>query len=128
MGILKKFFLDLISFNSPLAIVINISFILLFLFLIPTNQLDNLPIFSLYKDFILPMIYNGNCPDSGIFTNCSVYSTGQTHAVSSFMHGDFYSAFRYNKLIFILMSAIFIVLIINIFKMYKQYKKIFLIK
>jgi hypothetical protein len=118
-----KFILDLISFNSPLAIVINLTLILLIFSFVPTSNLRYLPIRSLYGDFIIPLFFNNSCLAHGFFTNCGFYSVGQTRAISNFLRGDFVSAYRSNKLIFILFLALLAVLIINIIKIYKKYKK-----
>jgi len=115
---LKDYFLDMISFGTPQAIVLNLSFILL----LPLSYVVFLPINSVFKDFLLPFIFSGDCPDSGLFKNCSFYSTGQARAMSSLLHGDFENAYAMNKLVFLLFFFMLLVLVLNIIKSYKIYR------
>lgn len=120
---LKKFILDLVSFGSPQAIVIDLCFVLILLFLIPTQSLYLLPVRSVFKDFLLPFIFNGNCPETGLFKDCNIYSTGQTRAVSRLLHGDIAGAFEYNRLVFLLLFVMVLLILINLIKSYNYYQK-----
>ncbi len=120
-----KFILNLISFNSPLAIIINLSLIIFILLIIPTYNLQYLPTCSLYNNFIIPVLFNNSCPSQGIFTNCGFYSIGQTRALSNLLHGNFLLAYKFNKLVIILFIVILVVWIVNVIKVYKKYKKSF---
>jgi hypothetical protein len=116
------FLLDLISFNTPSAIVINLSVILIFLFIIPTEFLKYLPIRSVLKDFLLPIIFNGSCPIIGVFKDCNVYSTGETRGLSRLLHGDLVGAYYYNPLVFLVFVVIIILIIVNVLKIIKSKK------
>lgn len=120
---LKKFILDIVGFGSPIAIVINLFLIILILCILPTQNLNFLPFRPVFKDFLLPLIFQGQCPETGFFTDCNVYSTGQTRALSRLLHGDFRGAYSFNKLVFILFITIITVLIINLIKVFKIYRK-----
>jgi len=119
----KLFISDLISFGSAQAISINLILIILILAIMPAPDLGYLPVRSLYGSFVIPYIFNNSCPAEGIFANCGFYSIGQTRALSSLLHGDFDSAYGYNKLILILLTALLAVLAFNLFKSYKFHKK-----
>ena len=115
MNFLKKIkfiFFDFLSFGSPQAIVFNLSVILIILALLPTGDLGYLPIKPVFKEFLLPLIFGGNCPDSGILKNCDVYSTGQTRGISNLLHGNFQEAWEFNKIT----PFLFLVMIILIIK------------
>jgi hypothetical protein len=115
----RSLFFDLISFGSSQAIVLNLIFILLFLFIFPTNSFENFPIKSLYSGLIIPHFFAEGCS----FSNCGFYSIGQTRGLSRLLHGDFIGAGEYNKLVFILFLWLVVVLINNLYKSYKSYKK-----
>lgn len=121
---IRNFIFDLISFGSPLAIVINLSAIILLLIIFPTDFLTSLPIKSVFKDFLLPLIFFGNCPKSGIFKDCNVYSTGETRGLSRLLHLDFSGAFNYNPLVFLLFAVMIFLIIINIIKLIRDKKSI----
>lgn len=115
---IKNFFLSLISFDTPQAIVISLSFILLILFILPYSKLSYLPPHSLYGDLIIP---NFECPDSGILRNCGFYSIGETRALSLLLHFRFKEAYRMNPLAFPLFFAMLAVLIINLIRVFKKF-------
>ena len=95
---LKKFLGDLISFNTPRAIVFNLSIILIILAIIPTDKLHYLPIRSVYENVF------GFMP----------YSSGLTRALSSLLHGNLSGAWNYNKLVFVVLATTIILIVTNI--------------
>lgn len=120
---LFNFFLNLISFSTPQAIVINISLIFLILAFVPTTNLETVGIPCIYKEVILPFIYKNNCPTQGLFANCECPACGMTRAMSSMLHGKFKEAISYNKGILILLPLMIFILIQNIFKWKNHYIK-----
>ncbi|MDD3175305.1 MAG: DUF2752 domain-containing protein [Candidatus Nanoarchaeia archaeon] len=120
---IKKVFGDLISFGTPQAIVINIFLIFLIFTLIPTSTLENKPSLCIFKNIILPFIYNNNCPTEGIFKDCECPGCGLTRAMSSLMHGNLKDALNYNKGIIPLVLTMIVFWIINLRKSIKHYKK-----
>lgn len=114
------FFLDLLSFNTPKAIVINILIIFTILFFMPTSELHYLPIRCVFKYFLLPLIYKNNCPTSGLFAGCECPFCGLTRAMSRLLHGDLKGALDYNILVIPLYIAMITVLIINTVKWIKK--------
>lgn len=116
----KLFILDIVSFGSAQAIVIDISIILLLLFLLPLQYLLAV---SIYSTFVIPYVFNNACPAEGAFKNCGFYSIGQTRALSSFLHGNFRAALEMNKLVLILFIVMIWILVLNLYKSYKYYKK-----
>lgn len=119
----KYIFLDLISFGSPQAILFNLSTILILLFIVPTKYLIYSPAKCIFKNILLPLIFKGNCPTTGIFANCDGPACGLTRAMSSLLHGDFYAAWNFNKGVYLLFSIMIIVLIINLVKTINYYRK-----
>lgn len=122
-GLLKKpfsFFIELISFSSPRAIVINISSIFAVLFFMPTSELNYLPIRCVFKNFILPLVYKGNCPTSGLFAGCECPFCGLTRAMSRLLHFDLKEALEFNILVIPVFIAMMVLLSINVFKLVKN--------
>jgi len=119
----KNFLFDLISFGNSQAIAINLVLIIVILFLMPTSELHNLPVRSVYGSFVVPVFFNNTCSSSGIFANCGFYSIGQTRAMSMILHGNFEEAYGMNKLVYLLLFALIAVLAVNLYKSYKFYKK-----
>jgi len=103
----KKFLLQIISFNSPQAIVFNLTLVFIVLFLLPTNKLYYLPHRSIYE-YVFQF---------------APYSSGLTRAMSRLLHGDIQGALAFNKLIFILLGIMVSLLVINLYKSYKIYNK-----
>lgn len=120
---IKNIFFDLLSFGTPQAKVFNLSSILLILSVIPTKSLGILPIRCVFKHFLLPLIFNGNCPTSGIFAGCNCPACGLTRAMSRLLHGDLIGAWNFNKIVFIVFGIMIILIIINLIKSIKYYKK-----
>lgn len=131
MGFLTKpqlksffsFFSNLISFGTPLAIIINFLLILSFCFFIPISSLDLFPIKCIFKSYILPFLFNGNCPTSGLFAGCECPACGMTHSIYHILHGDFSLAWNTNKLSFLVISSIIILLFFNLNKIYRRKKE-----
>jgi hypothetical protein len=117
---LFSFFLDLLSFNTPKAIVFNISFIFLTLFLLPTSDLKYLPTKCVFKHIILPILYKGNCPSYGLFSECNCPFCGLTRAMSRLLKFDIKGALEFNILVIPLFIAMISVLILNIIKLVKK--------
>ncbi len=120
----KNCLISLISFDGPKSIVIVLSFILIFLFFFPTENLSSLPVKSLYSSVIIPSFLNDSCPNQGILKNCGFYSIGQTRGVSSILHGNFKQAYNYNPLSFLLLFVMVSLIIVNLFKILKSYNNI----
>ena len=117
---LFRFFLDCISFNTPKAIVFNMSTIFLALIIIPTNYLVSLPSSCIFRNIILPIIFKRSCPTNGFFANCQCPACGLTRAMSSLLHGDIHAALEYNVLVIPLFFIMIYVLILNIIKIKNQ--------
>jgi len=111
---------EFLGFGSPRAVVINFSAIILALAIIPTAFWDRSPDLCIWHRFILPLVFRHHCPTSGIFAGCHVPSCGLTHALSQLLHGDFASAFDYNKLVFIVFGLIVFLLVWNTIKLIKN--------
>ncbi len=118
---LKILISDMISLNTPQAIVINIFSIVVFLILFPIKLLEKYPYVSVNR-YLLPFIFGGidNCPSSGIFKECCP-SCGMTRAFSRLLRGDVSSALEHNKLIFIVVLIVLFLLIYNTYKWIRFY-------
>jgi|SRR3989344_893915 len=103
----KSFFLDLLSFGTPQAKVINFSLMLLISILVPTKDLHYLPIRSIWRDVF----------------KIEPYSVGLTRAMSRLFHGDLIGAWNFNKLVFPVAVVVIWLLIGNLIKSIKYYKK-----
>lgn len=119
----KRFFLDIISFNTPQAIVINISSILVLLAAVPTKYLVYSPFKCVFRNVILPLMFHGGCPISGIFAGCNCPACGMTRAMSRLLHGDIIGAWDFNHMVFFLFVAMATVLIINLARSVRHYSK-----
>lgn len=120
---LKNFLLDLISFNSPQAIAVNLFLIFLILAILPTEWLTYSPVKCIFKHVILPIVFHGNCPSFGLFANCECPACGMTRGMSRLLHGDINGALNYNGLVIILFIVMIIVFAINLVKSIKEYRK-----
>ena len=120
---LKKLFLDHVGFNSPFSRFFNLSFILGFLAVYPTSSLGKLPFKCVFKNAILPLIFRGNCPTTGLFANCECPACGMTRAMSRLMHGDFVGAWSFNKMVFVVFAVMVVLIVYNLVLFIKQYKK-----
>lgn len=104
---LKSFLLDLISFNTPQARVINFTLIFLIAALVPTDKLHYLPVRSIWKEVF----------------HIEPYSVGLTRAMSRLFHGDLMGAWNFNKLVFPVLAVMLFLLITNIIKSIRFYQK-----
>ncbi|NCS70598.1 MAG: hypothetical protein COY38_04480 [Candidatus Aenigmarchaeota archaeon CG_4_10_14_0_8_um_filter_37_24] len=121
----KKIIFDFLSFNTPKIRIFNLSSILLFLAILPTDYLSYLPSGCIFKNFILPLIFNKNCLDTGILAGCSCPACGMTRALSRLMHGDFKGAYNCNRFVFIVFSIMGFLLILDLIKLTrKRYQKV----
>ena len=116
----KNLFLDIVSFGTPEAIVFNLAVIFLILAIISTGSLGYLPVKCIFKDIILPAIFHGNCPQTGIFANCECPACGMTHAMSRLLHGDFDGAWSFNKGVFLVFGVMLYLLVYNCIKILKR--------
>lgn len=89
-----SYFILLISLSSPLSRIIVFGIGLIILALIPTKNLNVLPVRSIWTLF-------------GIYP----YSTGITRSVSMILHGDFQGAYKMNFLSFIVMVIVLVLLV-----------------
>ncbi|MBU0472102.1 MAG: DUF2752 domain-containing protein [Nanoarchaeota archaeon] len=117
---LKNIFFDIISFGSPQARVFNLTSILLILRVIPTSGLSYSPFKCIFKHFLLPLIYRGNCPTTGLFANCECPACGLTRAMSRLIHGDLTGALAFNKLVILVFIVMITLIIINAIKIIKE--------
>lgn len=90
--------IDIISLTTPQSRIIVFISGLLLLWLLPTKDLPYLPVRSL---FVL-IFHKG------------IYSTGITRGVSFILHGKFYEAYVMNKLSFLVLGVVFVILIKDI--------------
>ncbi len=118
-----RFLLDLVSFNTPQARVINISSIFIILAALPTELLKYSPAKCVFRNFLLPLIYKGNCPTSGLFANCEVFSCGITRGMSRLLHGDLVGALDFNWLVIPVFFVMLFILIKDGIASYRFYKK-----
>ena len=108
-----RFFLDILSFNSPFAKVINISGIFIILAFLPQKMLSYSPFQCIFKNFIFPLFFKG-CQSGGLFAGCFCPGCGLTRGLSKFLHGDFSEAIKMNILTPLLFSIMLIILIKNL--------------
>lgn len=101
------FLLDLISFNTPQARVINFTLIFLIAALVPTEKLHYLPVRSIWKEVF----------------HVELYSVGLTRAMSRLFHGDLVGAWNFNKLVFPVFFVMLFLLIFNMIKSIKHYRE-----
>jgi hypothetical protein len=121
---LRKLVLDLLSFNTPQAIVFNLVVILLLLAAVPTSSLTTLPSTCIFKNFILPAVFHGHCPSSGLFAGCQCPACGLTRAMSRLLHGDLTGAWGFNPLVFLVLAVMLAVIAMNLKKSIDEHKRI----
>lgn len=114
-----SFFLEIISFKKPKDIVINLLIIILLSIFLPLGFFKEKS-FCVWKNFILPFIFKGNCPKTGIFAGCECLGCGLTRAMISLFDGNFIEAINYNILVIPTILGIFALLIYNIFLIFKK--------
>jgi hypothetical protein len=115
-----RVFLDIISFNTPQAIVFNLSVIILLLAVLPTPVLEDSPSKCVFRNIILPLVFSGHCPSSGFFAGCKCPACGLTTGVSRLLHGDLASALASNKMSIAVLLVMIFLLGINIIKIVKH--------
>lgn len=120
MGRIKKIILDIISFNTPEARFFNLDSILILLRIIPTSSLESSPIKCVFKTYLLPLIFKGSCPTTGIFVGCNCPACGMTRGMSRLLRGDFLGAYEYNKLVFLVFLVMILLLVYNGYKVFKK--------
>ncbi len=120
---IKKVLLDILSFGSPQAIVFNLTSIIVLLGATPVSAVKYSPVTCIFKHFLLPLIFSGNCPASGIFANCECPACGMTRAMSRLLKGRINEALSFNKGVIVVLAVMLIVIAINAFRWYKIYKK-----
>lgn len=118
----KRHFFDIISFATPSARIFNLFSILFTLMIAPTNSLAYSPIKCIFKHFLLPLIFNGDCPVDGIFTNCNCPACGMTRGMSRLLHGDLTGAWNFNKMVFLVFFVMLFILIKDGITIYKSYR------
>lgn len=115
----KKIALDIISFNTPQAIVFSLFVVILLLAVLPAPVLELSPFKCVFKSFLLPLVFSGHCPASGLFAGCKCPACGLTSGVSRLLHGDLAGALALNKLSVIVLFVMIALIVINIVKMLK---------
>ena len=120
---IKTFFIDILSFSTPKARVINLSSIFLLLAIIPTKYLIYSPVKCIFKNFLLPLLFHGHCPTSGLFANCNCPACGMTRGMSRLLHGDINGAWNFNKLVFIVFAIMMFILIKDTIALFIEHKK-----
>lgn len=113
---LKEIFLDLLSFNSPRAKVINLSSILFILAVIPVRIVRDGHSICLFKNFIFPFVFGDNCPMQG----CECPACGMTRGMSSLLHGKVMDAWNYNKMVFMVFIVMVVMIVVNAIKWKKN--------
>ena len=84
--------------------------------IVPTDFLIYSPIKCVFKNIILPFLFNGNCPTTGIFADCECPACGLTRGMSRLLHGDISSAIEYNFLVIPVFIVMIFVITINLIK------------
>lgn len=119
----KKLFFNILSFGTPQTRIFNLSSILIILAILPTKYLNYSPIKCIFKHFLLPLVFGGNCPTSGLFAYCNCPACGLTRALSNLLHGNFAGAWTLNKLTYIVLPLMVFLIIFNLIKSIKYYRK-----
>jgi hypothetical protein len=104
---IKEILLDIISFDSAQAKVFNFITMFIIAGVLPTDKLKYLPIRSVYENVF----------------HLKLYSSGMTRAMSRLFHGDIAGAWQFNKLVFVVVLTMLVLIIINLIICIKDYKK-----
>jgi len=118
----RKILLDIISFGTPLTQTLNLVLILLALAILPTGYIAKYSPFHfrcIFKTVILPLIFRGNCPSSGLFAGCNCPACGMTRAMSRLLHGDLIGAWNFNPLVFVVLGIMVWIIATNVATMLK---------
>jgi len=108
-----RIFLDIISFNTPFARVFDLSSILIFLSAAPLSLIENSPVKCVFKTYLLPLVFGGICPESGIFAGCNCLGCGMTRAIWHILHGDLAGAYALNAMAFLVLSVMLTIILID---------------
>ncbi len=101
MGLqVKAFALELLSLDTPRAVVVVFSSMLLFLASVPTAQLRYLPIRSIWETVF----------------HITPYSSGMMRGLSRLLHGDMGGAMAFNRLAPITLTVMLTLIAINAYR------------
>ena len=103
---LLKTLILLIGLSSPLGRIIVFTTGLVTLALLPTQNLKYLPIRSIYEDIL----------------HLRLYSFGTTRSISMILHGDFSGAWQLNKLSYLIILVVLILLVKDIYYLIRTKK------
>jgi hypothetical protein len=129
MGRIKKsrffsFLFDCLSFNGPWAISFDLFLIIVLLALIPFEWLTFSPAKCVFKNILLPFLYQGNCPTEGLFANCECPACGLTRGMSHLLDGNIDKALSYNPLSIPVFCIMVAVLALNVYRIIRRPTKI----
>ncbi|MFH0961193.1 MAG: DUF2752 domain-containing protein [archaeon] len=113
-SIAKKTLLEFASFSTPRAITTNLSLAISALAILPTELIAKNPAKCIFKEVILPAVFSGNCPVSGIFSGCNCPACGITRGLSRILHLDFGGALKLNPLAFPVFAIMLSLIAINV--------------
>lgn len=117
---IRNIFFEFLSLGSPKAVVVDFSVVFTALAIIPTAFLGQPGGICIWHRFVLPWIFHGFCPETGLLAHCFCPGCGITHAMSRLLHGDLIGAHGYNHLIYIVAGVVIMVYITNLLKMFKK--------
>ncbi|MBN1645686.1 DUF2752 domain-containing protein [Candidatus Woesearchaeota archaeon] len=117
----KSIVLDIISLASSQARVFVLVMALVVLAIVPTTGLVYCPFKSINKH-MLPVLFNDNCPDDGVFKDCCP-SCGLTRGFSSVLHGHLHQAYEYNVLVFVVFGLVLALIYLNSAKVVREHKR-----
>jgi hypothetical protein len=109
---------EFIGLASPRAIVTVFSGGLAFLALAPVGYLERLPLKCLFKEWIIPWVLRGRCPQKGLFEGCQCPACGITHALANLLRGNLEKAWNLNKLAFPVLLIMLGLILLNARKMF----------
>ncbi|MBD3319318.1 DUF2752 domain-containing protein [Candidatus Woesearchaeota archaeon] len=96
------------------------SVILFALAVLPTEFVLLSPSRCIFRQYILPLIFQNQCPSAGIFSDCLCPACGITRATSRLLHGDLDGALAYNWLAIPVVIGMIALAVINIFRLRKH--------
>ena len=123
MGKLKSsLLLELLSFNSARAKIINFCSILFLFFIVPTRIVENGHSLCIFKNIFFPLIFGENCSFLG---GCNCPACGMFRAFSNILHGNIKKAWQFNKLSFVALAIMVALIVINTINLIKHKRKKF---